>query len=217
MPRLRVTLFAFALVVALVGLNPLPAFASDTRRIDVKPPVGSAGGRANMTQGWHTPENGVDWGVKSPTCCNMGNKYMFLAYAYRSYSTAIDIAYVDFYQSNVSNCVRGTARFSKITSDSTILGYLFYRHAYTTKLTNMTITASSAGFVNELNPGSVEASQESWETCGWSAAHLHHGSSSFTLRQGSAPGAIPSSPASYTYGDPTLKTSVTERYLKWTV
>ena len=217
MTKTRNALFVIGLIVALLGLQPLPSFASDTRTINVKPPVGSAGGKANMTQGWHTPENGVDWGVKSPTCCNMGNNYMFLAYAYRSSSTAIYIANVDFYQSNVSNCVRGAARFSKIENDSTILGYLYYRHAYTLKLTNFGIYASSAGIVNELNPGQVEAQQESWETCGWTGPHVHHGSSGFTLRVGSAPGAIPNSPASYTYGDPTRSTSVTERYLKWTV
>jgi hypothetical protein len=212
--RSWIVALGFGLILAL---QPFRASAADSRRIDVKPPVGSAGGKANMTQGWHTPENGVDWGVKSPTCCNMGNNYMFLVYAYRSVATRINIAYVDFYQSNVSNCVRGVARISKIESDSTILGYLFYRHAYTTKLTNMTINATSGGDVNELNPGQVEAKQESWETCGWTGPHVHHGSSSFTLNTGSPPGHIPNSPASFTYGDPTLKSSVTERYRSWSV
>lgn len=70
--RQRTSVLLVALFV--IGFLPEPALATHTRWALMKPPVGSADGDAHMNQGYHSPENGIDWDDEdgSGTCCGVG-------------------------------------------------------------------------------------------------------------------------------------------------
>lgn len=222
MIRRRAVTIAFATVV-LAGLLPEPAHATHLRWMLVKPPVGTSD--AHMNQGWHSPSNGIDWDDEdgSGTCCGVGRDIYLNAWLYRDSATTSYIAWVDYYQSNLPNCTRFRARLKEYTDLTRITGYLNYRHAYEGSVSNHGMQGNSAGLQEREIIGIMQLGSDrdpDWDTCGWSNVHVHAEQTSgtwgtWTRNVGSAPGAIPTGTAQWTYHNISQENAVTERRLDW--
>lgn len=185
-------------------------------------------GDAHLNQGYHDPENGVDWDDEDGdgTCCGVGRNVYFNAWLYRDSGTTQTILWVGYYQSNVpapNKCTRMRAVLKEYTDQSRILGYLNYRHANWDGSPAHACSGNSAGIACRNEIGQLQSTAErnaSGDTCGWSGTHVHSGHTAATYgvwskNVGSAPSGIPNGAGVWTYHNPGSAGAVTERRVDW--